>query len=235
VELTPSRSNQGVGKLTRSKPSRSSRKQDRERRDRAVKHGLPAALPPQPRKSAVVDPGGHREAEAMSLSVVTNRAASESPRAPSLWEQFRRIPPSLQLLGAGILALIAIGLYRRYTETIPGSEEPSGRVTESVVNEVLRAKPSASLPLPPLSNSLAASANSAANHLTVGSSTPPVEPAVSPTPKTNSGVVAGTKTHSERRVGRSAREPASPARSLTHPSPAANAESDAKPASAENP
>ena len=229
-----------MGKLTRSKPSRSSRKQDRERRERAVKHGLPAAEPSLPRKVVAVDPGVHRESESVTLSAVTGGpvtggAFSDRSKTPSLWEQFRRIPPSLQLLGLGILALIAIGLYRRYTEEVPGRGESSGSVTESVISEVHSAKSSASLALPQLANSVVTPANSAALSPSVATFAPPTEPAVSRMKKTSSGVVTGTKTHSERKVGRSAQKPASPARSLTGPSPAANAESNAKPSSAENP
>jgi hypothetical protein len=229
-----------VGKLTRSKPSRSSRKQDRERRERAVKHGLPAAEPPLPRKVVAVDPGGARESKSLTLSAVTGGPVtdgtfSDRSRTPSLWEQFRRIPPSLQLLGAGILALIAIGLYRRYTEDVPGRNESSGSLTESVVSEVRSAKSSASLARPQWVNSVGTPANSAALSPSAGTHTPPTEPPVSQMKKASSVVVAGTKTHSERKVGRSAQKPASPARSLTGPSPAANVETNAKPSSAENP
>lgn len=104
------------------KPSRKQRKQFREKRVRAENLGLVLA-PATPkgdrsrreRESRISDSGSEESGAAEQLASSTDVA----PAAGHFWSSW---PMSIKLLLVGILTLIAIGLYRRYTE----DSAPSG-------------------------------------------------------------------------------------------------------------
>lgn len=206
-----------MGKPSRSKPSRSARKLDRERRERALENGLPVAAVAPSRRVVMKEPEANRDTIDSGVSNLDSVRAS-SAVAPSLWERLRRIPPSIQLLGAGILVLIGIGLFRRYTETIPAVDDGPAD-----------AKDSAQAPAPaPLGSSVEGGGTSAPNP-----SAPLTETVA--TPLAASAVVAGHRPKFAKSVTSSAQEPKAPAVARPKPVPQANTASDATPAAAENP
>ena len=97
------------------KQSRNQRKQIREKRDRAESHGLPVGslVADKPRASGVITPSASGRPSGGAVTVAGDNWANSVTSKPRGWSSW---PLSLKLLLAGILILIGIGLYRRYTE-----------------------------------------------------------------------------------------------------------------------
>jgi hypothetical protein len=217
-----------VGKQSRSKTSRSDRKLGRERRDRALGHGLPVALPPPSRRVVASDPAPFREVD--SGAAPTEQRAPPRVETLSLLQHLKRIPPSLQLLGAGILVLVVIGLYRRYTEEPTWKGEVSGASTEPLAQPtVLPEQPS-----PGVAVSNVSSPTADASVPGAVATIPPPTATVVPSAQTGIAVVAGKRPNLVKAVT-AAPSPKTPASQSGSSSQKAIGAGNATPAPAENP
>ena len=105
--------------------SRSQRKQLREKRDRAESRGLAVGAVPALKKRPKLIAAGVGPSHASSAAAPTGDdglapATLSTNRGWSSW------PISIRLLLVGILVLVAIGLYRRYTEGSTTEPAPLG-------------------------------------------------------------------------------------------------------------
>jgi len=132
-----------VGKTSRTKPSRKDRKNTRERRDRAVEHGLPASAVAGSRRVTRASPVDEFDvSDSLSSSSVDSGSRRSGAPAidsgPSLLQRVKAIPWQVQLLVLGILVLVGAGLYRRYSQeqSFEGAveiESPSGTLPAATV------------------------------------------------------------------------------------------------------
>jgi hypothetical protein len=97
------------------KQSRRQRKELREKRDRAESRGLTVGEVPTPKRRPIVSAAGAGPSYASGADSSADVDDVASVRSPSSrgWSSW---PISIKLLLVGIFVLIAIGLYRRYTE-----------------------------------------------------------------------------------------------------------------------
>lgn len=141
-----------MGKKARSKLSREDRSRSRERRERAMSLGLPTAAPVASRRVHLPGP----ESEAIAPDTEFSPESLPRPRTErSLLERLRAVPWQIQSLVAGIVLLVGVGLYRRYTESSVEADATPTQATDAT--SVVGTSPETSLQSPPVLTAATAS------------------------------------------------------------------------------
>jgi hypothetical protein len=244
-----------VGKPSQSRPSRKERKVSRERRDRALQHGLPAVDLPAPRQRSVESDHRVETASVISTPPVARVSGNDIPKP---WRRFTfsAVPMQLRVLLGAVLVLIVIGLYRRSTEDSGGGGESVVAPPDTVAAAAVppEPQPAAELPkAPPPARGEAVSHSVPAPE----AATAPQIPVAVPSERTPGTVTAGSRPRPAKAAAAAAvavtaappvvaatptpaavpadQEPKKPAVEPSAPSQKASGAGNATPSSAENP